>query len=87
MTLKDLLKKKEKIKSMDGDHFVRPPTSAPQSTGADPPEFTFLRTTTTTQEIIAPPSFPGDTPPHSNTPTPRPSSGPEAAQLHVAKRP
>ncbi|KAK4985558.1 hypothetical protein LTR50_005894 [Elasticomyces elasticus] len=87
MTLKDLLKKKEKIKSVDGEHFFRPPTAASQPTGPDPPEFTFLRTTTTTQEIIAPPSFPGDTPPHSNTATPTPSSGPEAAQLHVAKRP
>ena len=54
MTLKDLLKKKDKIKD----------EGATRDTGAtlspDVPEFTFMRTTTTSQEVIAPPSFPGD---------------------------
>ncbi|KAI9819477.1 MAG: hypothetical protein M1827_006925 [Pycnora praestabilis] len=47
MTLKDLLKKRDKIKDNDAP--------APET-----PEFTFMRTTTTTQEIIVPPSFAGD---------------------------
>ncbi|OCK80534.1 HCP-like protein [Lepidopterella palustris CBS 459.81] len=53
MPLKDLLKKKDKIKE-DGA-TVASPTLSP-----DVPEFTFFRTTTTTQEVISPPSFPGD---------------------------
>lgn len=53
MTLKDLLKKKDKIKE-DGA-AEKPPTLSPEV-----PEFTFMRTTTTTQETIEPPSFPGD---------------------------
>jgi hypothetical protein len=47
MTLKDLLKKKDKIGNEGATH--------------EPvPQFTFMRTTTTTQEHIEPPSFPGD---------------------------
>lgn len=46
MALKDLLKKREKVK----EEQKTPPT----------PEFTFMRTTTTTQELITPPSFDGD---------------------------
>lgn len=46
MALKDLLKKREKIK----EEQKTPPK----------PEFTFMRTTTTTQELIVPPSFDGD---------------------------
>src|SRR5262245_141953 len=53
MTLKDLLKKKDKIK--DEGATPKPATLSP-----DVPEFTFMRTTTTTQETIEPPSFPGD---------------------------
>ncbi len=52
MTLKDLLKKKEKIKEDEN----RPAVAAPESS----PEFTFMRTTTTTQEIISPPTYAGD---------------------------
>lgn len=52
MALKDLLKKREKIKEE-------------QKTPAQP-EFTFMRTTTTTQELIAPPSFDGDNSPSSS---------------------
>lgn len=59
MTLKDLLKKKDRVKA-DAE-------SAESSQAAlDAPEFTFLRTTTTSQEIIAPPSFPDDTPSQSS---------------------
>lgn len=53
MTLKDLLKKKEKVK--DESAVEKPPTLSP-----DVPEFQFFRTTTSTRESIEPPSFPGD---------------------------
>ncbi|KAI9713314.1 MAG: hypothetical protein M1812_006673 [Candelaria pacifica] len=58
MTLKDLLKKKDKIKE-DETH---PAAAAPEA----PPEFTFMRTTTTTQEIISPPTYAGDNLPTVN---------------------
>ncbi|KAF2468139.1 HCP-like protein [Lindgomyces ingoldianus] len=56
MPLKDLLKKKDKVRE-EGPIQSAPtrPTLSP-----DVPEFTFMRTTTTTQEVITPPSFPGD---------------------------
>lgn len=60
MTLKDLLKKKDKVK--DEGTGEKPPPRSP-----DVPEFTFMRTTTTTQETFEPPSFPGD-PPRQNAP-------------------
>lgn len=50
MTLKDLLKKREKTKA------DQKPTNPPPS-GPSPAEFTFIRSTTNTQEIISPPSF------------------------------
>lgn len=56
MTLKDLLKKKEKVKD---EPASRPAPSGP-TLSPDVPEFTFMRTTTTSQSIIEPPSFPGD---------------------------
>ena len=56
MTLKDLLKKKDKIKE---DAAPQPPLGNP-TLSPDVPEFTFMRTTTTTQEVISPPAFPGD---------------------------
>ena len=52
MTLKDLLKKKDK--HHDGDAHT-------ETVPAGSPEFTFMRTDTNTQEIIQPPSYPGDT--------------------------
>ena len=56
MPLKDLLRKREKIKdegaSGTADHG---PTLS-----QDVPEFQFFRTTTSTHEAIEPPSFPGD---------------------------
>lgn len=54
MTLKDLLKKKDKVEaeSSSAQHLA-------------PPAFTFIRTTTNTQEIIDPPTFPGDQAPAS----------------------
>lgn len=54
MTLKDLLKKKEKIRDVS-DAPEKGPTLSP-----DVPEFQFFRTTTTTRESIEPPNFPGD---------------------------
>lgn len=66
MTLKDLLKKKDKIK----DEGVTPASSKGPTLSPDVPEFQFYRTTTSTQETIEPPSFPGDPtrePPQSPT--------------------
>lgn len=57
--LKDLLKKKDKVhaesssSSSTAQHLVPPEA---------PPAFTFLRTTTNTQEVIIPPTYPGDQP-------------------------
>lgn len=56
MALKDLLKKREKVK----EEQKTPPK----------PEFTFMRTTTTTQELITPPSFDGDNSPSSSSEKP-----------------
>lgn len=56
MTLKDLLKKKDKIK----DEGAAQPGASGPTLSPEVPEFTFMRTTTTTQEKIEPPSFPGD---------------------------
>ncbi|KAF2013262.1 HCP-like protein [Aaosphaeria arxii CBS 175.79] len=56
MPLRDLLKKRDKIKTegtASSDHSG-PPLSP------DVPEFTFMRTTTNTQERIEPPNYPGD---------------------------
>ena len=61
MALKDLLKKKEKIAQDSAETSPAPKTLAP-------PEFTFMRTDTNTQEIIQPPCFVGD-----NDPIPAPS--------------
>jgi hypothetical protein len=56
MTLKDLLKKKDKIKDEGATgNEKKGPTLSPNV-----PEFQFFRTTTSTQEAIEPPSFPGD---------------------------
>ncbi len=54
MTLKDLLKKKDKVED-EGASANSPPKLSP-----DVPEFQFMRTTTLSQETIEPPSFPGD---------------------------
>jgi hypothetical protein len=56
MTLKDLLKKKDSIRREGAASTTsKGPTLSP-----DVPEFQFFRTTTSTQETIEPPSFPGD---------------------------
>ncbi|KAF2622740.1 HCP-like protein [Macroventuria anomochaeta] len=56
MQLKDLLKKKDKIKDEGASGTPeKGPTLSP-----DVPEFQFFRTTTSTHEAIEPPSFPGD---------------------------
>ncbi|KAH9873819.1 hypothetical protein IAQ61_004446 [Plenodomus lingam] len=69
MTLKDLLKKKDKI-TQDTSTTTTQRTLSPSI-----PEFQFLRTTTSTQETIEPPSFPGD-PARNDKPllSPEPSS-------------
>ncbi|KAH9879028.1 hypothetical protein J1614_002463 [Plenodomus biglobosus] len=54
MTLKDLLKKKDKITHDTSN------TTASRTLSPSVPEFQFLRTTTSTQETIEPPNFPGD---------------------------
>ena len=64
MTLKDLLKKKEKIRHGDNDIVA--------SVQDDDPEFTIMRSDTNTQEIIKPPSFPGDESPTANEPPTKP---------------
>ena len=56
MTLKDLLKKRDRI------HEDAPPPVAPAP--LESPEFTFMRTDTHTQELISPPTFASDTQPH-----------------------
>jgi TPR repeat protein len=64
MTLKDLLKRHKP----EGQPGIQPESSAQagqygvegQQPRQDVPEFTFMRTTTSTQEIITPPSYPGD---------------------------
>lgn len=64
MTLKDLLKKKDRIH--EEQHAGSSNMLAPET-----PEFTFMRTTTTTQSIIEPPSYPGDPTreqPHQHSP-------------------
>ena len=61
MTLKDLLRKRDKIRE-----DVNPTHTIPHGSSPVPPEFTFLRTTTNTQELITPPSFAGDTIPQLN---------------------
>lgn len=68
MTLKDLLKKKDRIRDEAASQPLPPRASADDAAGrAPPPEFTFMRTTTTTQEVIAPPSFAGEQPPKTPT--------------------
>ena len=52
MTLKDMLKKKEKIKEDATPSVVSPPEADPIAEG-----FTFLRSDTNTEELIKPPSF------------------------------
>ena len=54
MTLRDLLKKREKIRDDAGEKQV--PASSKDSP-PPPPEFTFMRSDTNTQEVISPPTF------------------------------
>jgi hypothetical protein len=56
MPLKDLLKKKDKIR----DDGAASSAQGGATLSPDVPEFQFFRTTTSTQETIQPPSFPGD---------------------------
>ena len=55
MTLKDLLKKKEKIRSDVTPSVIPAPDGPPP-----PPEFTIMRSDTHTQELIRPPTFASD---------------------------
>ncbi len=64
MTLKDILKKKEKIKEDVTRSVLSTPEPDPVAEG-----FTFLRSDTNTQELINPPSFTSEAPeptPHKN---------------------
>jgi len=58
MTLKDLLRKKDKIKDDVTPVIVPTPQRDPS-----PPEFTIMRSDTNTQELIRPPTFASDSPP------------------------
>lgn len=69
MTLRDLLKKKEKL---DAEAVQVAKNNEPQNANslAPPvPEFTFVRTTTNDQEVITLPTFPGDEVPKQESPT------------------
>ncbi|KAL8890850.1 MAG: hypothetical protein Q9215_002076 [Flavoplaca cf. flavocitrina] len=55
MTLRDLLKKREKIREGSGEKQDPPPSQE-----SPPPQFTFMRTDTNTQEVITPPTFADD---------------------------
>ncbi|KAK7554831.1 hypothetical protein IWX91DRAFT_276952 [Phyllosticta citricarpa] len=59
MTLKDLLRKKDRVRADDTvpSHHggLAPPSTAPEVS-----RITFMRTTTNTQERISPPAYPGD---------------------------
>ncbi|KAF2766230.1 HCP-like protein [Teratosphaeria nubilosa] len=72
--LKDLLKKKEKIgqegvggSGGHGDDQQPPPPQQREHEALAIPEFTFKRTTTETEEIIQPPTFPGDVVPNGQS--------------------
>ena len=60
MTLRDLLKKREKTKE------EQKPTNA-SSSGTSPAGITFIRSTTNTQEVISPPSFASEKASESST--------------------
>lgn len=66
MPLKDLLKKRDKIANEGSTAMPSSSDSTGRTAPLPPrlspsvPEFHFIRTTTTTQETIEPPSFPGD---------------------------
>ncbi|KAL8916837.1 MAG: hypothetical protein Q9208_008324 [Pyrenodesmia sp. 3 TL-2023] len=64
MTLRDLLKKREKIKedANQSQHASEDPRSPPA-------EFTFMRSDTNTQEVISPPTFADEYNPHSTKDT------------------
>lgn len=66
MTLKDLLRKKSNIESVGSPNSSPSKTDGvePFRTEEPPPEFKFYRTTTTDQEEIQPPTYPGDSDPN-----------------------
>ena len=60
MTLRELLRKKEKLDA-ERAQVTKPDNQQSANSLAPPiPEFTFVRTTTNDQEFITPPTFPGD---------------------------
>jgi hypothetical protein len=65
MPLRNILKRKDKLDPQ------------PPPRDANAPGFTFIRTTTTTEEVISPPLYPGDAPP---VPSPTPSQRPKSSQ-------
>ena len=64
MAIKDLLRKKSFIESSSNPtspaRTAGPVNGAPTTSEEEPPEFKFYRTTTTDQEEIQPPTYPGD---------------------------
>lgn len=63
MTLRDLLKKKEKIRDDTGKN-----KELAASQDSPPPQVTFMRTDSNTQELISPPTFADDQKPQSTIP-------------------
>ncbi|KAI4242849.1 MAG: hypothetical protein L6R42_010890 [Xanthoria sp. 1 TBL-2021] len=63
MTLRDLLKKKEKIRDDTGEKKEPAP-----SQDSPPPQVTFMRTDSNTQELISPPTFAEDQNSQATTP-------------------
>lgn len=72
MAIRDLLKKRDKIQDQGNRNTVsRLPQdqSQQEDLSAAQPEFRFLRSTTSTQEVISPPTYPEDSLPLPVTPT------------------
>ncbi|GAM90900.1 hypothetical protein ANO11243_089460 [Dothideomycetidae sp. 11243] len=60
MTLKDLLRKKHDMDRRSSQTSIAKEKPDEKSLPQPPQDFTFIRTTTLDQEVIQPPSFPGD---------------------------
>ncbi len=74
MTLKDILKKKERVKENVTPSAMSPPEPDPTAAG-----FTFYRSDTNTQELIKPPSF------TSEAPEPPPRKGDHRLSTHFSR--
>lgn len=69
MTLRDLLKKKEKLDAEQAQVTKSDGQQSSNSLAPPVPEFTFVRTTTNSQEVITPPTFPDDNVPLDESPS------------------